>query len=162
MSERQPISKEISTNSSIPFLDSAWMKKLKERVYKQTEPTLNGEISPSSKYCFSVNLKLQEILKKDEEITADYIEYEDQYTHRGVVTHAFVSASYEGSNYLLDMQYQQFIPEEKRKNAPDYLVIKYANKHDVISGLIKHDIPNGVHTYWTDELFPQPEPSLFQ
>ena len=92
----------------------------------------------------------------DKGIQAEYLKHEDEYSHRGVIVHAFVTAKYEGTNYLLDMQYKQFVPEENRNELPDYMAIQYTSKQDVINGLTSHGIPERVHENWVDELFPRP------
>ena len=139
----------------VPFLNGKWMKDLQQRVFAAAQPDAQKIITPDTKYCFYVNKKLHEALE-GEGIESRYIPYEDQYSHRGVITHAFVKATYAQKEYVLDMQYQQFVQEEKRKALPDHMVIPFRTKHDLVSGLAAHEIPTQFHEYWTDEFFPEP------
>lgn len=147
---------EIANAPTVPFFDAKWMRDLQQRVFAEAQPDAQKVITPDTKYCFFVNRKLQEALNGEEGVQAKYIIHEDQYSHRGVIDHAFVKATYDRTDYVLDMQYKQFVPDEKRDPLPDQLVIPYRTKQDLVSGLTAHEIPPEVHEYWTEELFPQP------
>jgi hypothetical protein len=140
---------------NIPFFDKEWMGNLKKRAYEKAQPQALGAITPDSKYCFFVNPQLKQALV-EEGIRAEYLIHEDEYSNRGVILHAFVTAKHDGADYLLDMQYKQFVPEEERSEQPDYLAIQYTSKQSLIDGLTSHGIPERAHDNWLDEIFPKP------
>lgn len=158
-SEKQPVHHEGGEKSEAPFLNKEWMDSVQDRAYKAAQPIISahggGRIAPETKYCHFVNKELKRILTS-EGIAAEYQEDVDEHSKRGTILHAFTTANYEGENFLLDLQYKQFVPEEMRGKLPDYIVVSYNSEQDVREGLRKYHVEEDRIKHWTAALYPPP------
>ncbi len=123
------------------------MQGLNRRVLQEAQARYpQFDINPSSQYCMQVNPILEEALKL-EDMPVDHLTHEQG----GCISHVFSDVRGE-KNWVVDFQYKQFVPQERRDESPDYMVFSFRTKDDVVKALTAHGVPEAKHHKWTEEL----------
>lgn len=136
---------------------TAALKKLGALLYGDVNARLtpynySDTVTADSSFCHPVNLELAVYLSYLH-LPVRYIPYKSGQ----VIVHGFDTVA-TTPHILLDFQYRQFVPKDKKAFVPPYLAIPYESREDVVQGLKEHHVPEAVHHYWIDPLFPEREP----
>ncbi|HVF69718.1 MAG TPA: hypothetical protein VNA13_04105 [Xanthomonadales bacterium] len=135
------------------LLDRNRMSALVPRIYAEAQkPIKSGVVTASSRYCAFVAISGRAILKAEGLEKVEYIEYSEP-RNRGSVSHAFLKVKDGNRKWVVDFQYKQYSPEGEREELPDYLVIPYTSRENVIKSLEEHHIPQNHHHRWLVRLF---------
>lgn len=57
------------------------------------------------------------------------------------------------TNYVFDLAYKQFVPEEHWEHLSDYMIVAYNSPKELVEGLIAHQIPQFYHPHWLRPIF---------
>jgi len=137
----------------IPEL-SSWIRREIERVtrlaYRSTSEELGEEITSASSHRRNVHAKMAFFLENGL-IFAQQFPLHDELIKE--TSHSFLMMFKDGICWVVDAQYLQFIPEDKRQNLPNVMFIPVIDRNLFGQTLLdRYSIANEFHHLWLEAL----------